>query len=89
MSAQPDRYTVVLRPQLTDEDNRPRHGAPLRSAIVEATGEVGVSGSPVYEGDGVQAEIDPETRAVEKVTVDGNELPYGWVAQVMGRGHNH
>ncbi|MEV4443091.1 hypothetical protein AB0K09_29610 [Streptomyces sp. NPDC049577] len=86
MSPQPDHYTVVLKPQVADEENRPRHGAPLRSAAVVATGETGVSGFPRYEGEGVQAEIDPETHTVEKVTVDGDELPYGWVAQVTGHG---
>ncbi|GHF67998.1 hypothetical protein GCM10010218_56910 [Streptomyces mashuensis] len=82
--AVPSHYTVVLKPQLTDEENRPRHGATLRSARVRATGETGRSGFPRYEGEGVQAEIDPETHAVEAVTVDGDALPYGWIAQVSG-----
>ncbi|WP_260610438.1 hypothetical protein [Streptomyces sp. WAC06614] len=56
--------------------------AVLRTAVVEATGAVGASGYPRYEGDGVQADIDPRTGAVEAVTVDGDELPYGWIAQV-------
>ncbi|MEU4213365.1 hypothetical protein AB0F13_25860 [Streptomyces sp. NPDC026206] len=86
MSPAVPRYTVVLKPQLTDAEDHPRHGATLRSANVEATGELGVSGFPRYEGEGVQAEIDPETGAVEAVTVDGHALPYGWVAQVSDNG---
>lgn len=54
----------------------------LRTALVVATGEYGASGYPRYEGEGVQADIDPETRTVEAVTLDGAELPYGWVAQL-------
>ncbi|MEU7137658.1 hypothetical protein [Streptomyces sp. NPDC046261] len=86
MSADVPRYTVVLKPQLTDEEAHPRHGATLRSATVEATGELGRSGFPRYSGEGVQADIDPETRTVEAVTVDGKALPYGWVAQVADNG---
>ncbi|MER7467405.1 hypothetical protein [Streptomyces sp. NPDC097981] len=78
----PGRFTVVLRPGLTEPGQAsPRRGV-LRTALVEATGDVGASGYPRYEGEGVQADIDPETRTVEAVTVDGAELPYGWVAQV-------
>ncbi|MGK5548729.1 hypothetical protein ACSNOH_28950 [Streptomyces sp. URMC 127] len=82
----PSRYTVALKPRVADEESHPDHGSPLRTATVEATGEVGVSGFPRYEGEGVQAEIDPETQAVEKVTVDGDALPYGWMAEVTGQG---
>ncbi|MFB6805609.1 hypothetical protein [Streptomyces sp. NPDC056387] len=79
----PDRYTVVLRPGLTEPGAAAsaRRGV-LRTALVEATGAYGASGYPRYEGEGIQADIDPETRTVEAVTVDGAELPYGWVAQV-------
>ncbi|GHC57422.1 hypothetical protein [Streptomyces cinnamoneus] len=87
MSPVVPRYTVVLKPQLTDAEAHPRHGSPLRAAAVEATGELGVSGFPRYVGEGIEAEIDPETRTVEAVTVDGDELPYGWVAQVADDGH--
>ncbi|MFJ6213724.1 hypothetical protein ACIQGZ_10400 [Streptomyces sp. NPDC092296] len=79
------RFILVLEAQLADAEGHPEHGAALRTAVVEATGAEGVSGFPRYEGDGVQAEIDPETRTVEAVTVDGHELPYGWVAQVVDR----
>ncbi|MEB3961554.1 hypothetical protein OKJ48_15045 [Streptomyces kunmingensis] len=78
----PARYTVVLKPRLTDADGHPDHGNPLRSVPVTATGAAGASGYPRYAGEGVQADIDPRTRAVEAVTVDGEELPYGWVAEV-------
>jgi hypothetical protein len=82
----PKRYTIAVKPRVADEENRPDHGATLRTATVEATGETGVSGFPRYAGEGVQAEIDPETQAVEKVTVDGAALPYGWMAEVMEHG---
>ncbi|MFJ8210688.1 hypothetical protein [Streptomyces sp. NPDC096033] len=78
----PDRYTVVLRPGPPGVQDAKGHAAVLRTARVEATGATGVSGYPCFEGEGVQAEIDPESRAVEAVTVDGEELPYGWIAQL-------
>ncbi|MFJ9038849.1 hypothetical protein ACIRF8_19925 [Streptomyces sp. NPDC102406] len=82
----PSRCTVVLKPRLTDAEGRPDHGNPLRTVAVTATGAVGASGYPRYEGEGVQADIDPRTRTVEAVTVDGEELPYGWVAEVADVG---
>ncbi|MFJ8821080.1 hypothetical protein ACIREE_04790 [Streptomyces sp. NPDC102467] len=78
----PARRTIVLKPRLTDAEGRTDHGNVLRSLTVAATGAVGESGYPRYEGEGVQAEIDPRTRTVEALTVDGEELPYGWVAEV-------
>ncbi|AXI80872.1 hypothetical protein [Peterkaempfera bronchialis] len=82
------RYIVLLKPQIADSEGHPEHGAALRSATVEATGVEGVSGFPRYEGDGVQADIDPETRTVEAVTIDGDELPYGWVVEVAEAPHD-
>ncbi|MFM9371110.1 hypothetical protein [Streptomyces sp. Da 82-17] len=82
MSAIPERFTVVLKPQLTDAEGHLDHGTALRSATVERTGDTGASGFPRYEGDGVHVDIDPSTRTVEAATVDGEELPYGWVAEV-------
>lgn len=96
LDAMTDRYTLLLRPgpaaprRGARPDTRasapPGGGgaqaAPLRTARVTATGELGVSGYPRYAGEGVQADIDPRTRAVEAVTLDGAELPYGWTAQV-------
>ncbi|WP_434595540.1 hypothetical protein [Streptomyces sp. A5-4] len=78
----PRAYTVELKPRTADEEGHTDHGATLRVAAVVATGKWGASGYPRYEGDGVQAEIDPRTRTVEAVTVDGEELPYGWMAEV-------
>ncbi|MFF5703603.1 hypothetical protein ACFY7H_14005 [Streptomyces sp. NPDC012794] len=78
----PGRYTVVLRPGPPGAQDTEGHDAVLRTARVEATGAIGVSGYPRYAGEGVQAEIDPASRAVEAVTVDGEELPYGWIAQL-------
>ncbi|WP_274561588.1 hypothetical protein [Streptomyces spiramyceticus] len=80
----PDRYTVEIKPRAADADGHPNHGATLRTAVVEATGRTGESGYPRYEGEGVQAEIDPETRTVEAITLDGEELPYGWMAELSG-----
>ncbi|MDI3418338.1 hypothetical protein [Streptomyces luteolus] len=82
MSAIPERFIVVLKPQLTDAEGHPDHGTALRSATVVRTGETGASGFPRYAGEGVHVDIDPATRTVEAATVDGDELPYGWVAEV-------
>ncbi|MFE5536229.1 hypothetical protein [Streptomyces sp. NPDC056492] len=80
-ASHPAHYTVLLRPGLAEPGDSARRGV-LRTALVEATGDFGASGYPRYAGEGVQADIDPETRTVEAVTVDGDELPYGWVAQL-------
>lgn len=79
----PARYTVEIKPRAADADGHPDHGATLRTAVVEATGGTGASGYPRYEGDGVAADIDPRTHAVEAITLDGAELPYGWVAEAV------
>ncbi|MGW0736796.1 hypothetical protein [Streptomyces sp. NPDC002851] len=81
MSPTPARFTVILKPQLTDTEGHVDHGGALRSATVEFTGRRGASGFPRYSGEGMVADIDPATRTVEAVTVDGYELPYGWVAE--------
>ncbi|WNI20841.1 hypothetical protein [Streptomyces sp. ITFR-16] len=59
-----------------DSDGRGR-GAAIRSAVVTATGDTGESGYPRYEGDGMVADIDPDTQTVEALLVDGSELGYG------------
>ncbi|MHC0430588.1 hypothetical protein ACX6XY_10410 [Streptomyces sp. O3] len=82
MSTPPRRFTVVLKPQLADAEGHPEHGSALRAATVRATGRAGASGYPRYEGEGISADIDPATRTVEALSVDGRELPYGWVAEV-------
>ncbi|MZD07477.1 hypothetical protein GTW43_20670 [Streptomyces sp. SID5785] len=83
MSAPPERLTLQIKPRLTDAEGRTDHGNPLRAVTVTATGRRGESGYPRYAGEGVQAEVDPRSGAVEAVTVDGRELPYGWVAEVL------
>ncbi|MCX5107666.1 hypothetical protein OOK13_03820 [Streptomyces sp. NBC_00378] len=57
-------------------------GGAVRSAVVSATGETGASGYPRYSGEGVVADIDPETHAVEALLVDGAELSFGLSARV-------
>ncbi len=83
MTETPHRYTVALKPRITDAEGHPNHGSSLRTVAVEATGDLGVSGFPRYAGHGMQAEIDPQTGTVEAITVDGAELPYGWVADTV------
>lgn len=60
-------------------------GAPIRSAIVTATGETGASGYPRYAGEGMVADIDPATRTVEALLVDGAELDYGLSVRISER----
>nr|WP_237538091.1 hypothetical protein [Streptomyces sp. SID4951] len=55
----------------------------VRSAVVEATGETGASGYPRYVGHGIVADIDPRTRTVEALLVDGSELDYGLTVRVI------
>ncbi len=55
----------------------------VRSAVVEATGEMGASGYPRYVGHGIVADIDPRTRTVEALLVDGAELDYGLTVRVI------
>lgn len=55
----------------------------MRSAVVEVTGETGASGYPRYAGHGIVADIDPTTRTVEALLVDGAELDYGLTALVI------
>jgi hypothetical protein len=76
------RYDIVLQPQTADYEGHPDHGPVLGVITVRATGALGASGYPRYAGEGVEADIDPRTRTVEAITLDGEELPYGWVALV-------
>jgi hypothetical protein len=82
-SGAPERLTLQIKPRLTDAEGRTDHGNPLRAVTVTATGRTGESGYPQYEGEGVRADVDPSTGAVEAVTVDGRELSYGWVAEIV------
>ncbi|MGW9187513.1 hypothetical protein, partial [Streptomyces rubiginosohelvolus] len=77
----PQSYELLLIP----DHSRTRSGAPgrpIRSAVVAATGETGASGYPRYAGDGMEADVDPETRTVEAVLIDGEELDYGMSVRV-------
>ncbi|SFY40283.1 hypothetical protein SAMN02787144_102513 [Streptomyces atratus] len=60
-------------------------GGAVRSAVVSATGETGASGYPRYSGEGIVADIDPATHAVEALLVDGAELAFGLSARIKER----
>ncbi|THA35204.1 hypothetical protein E6R18_05705 [Streptomyces sp. A1277] len=60
-------------------------GAVIRSAVVTATGETGETGYPRYAGEGMVADIDPRTQAVEGLLIDGSELAYGLSARIAER----
>ncbi|GGZ86385.1 hypothetical protein AB0P12_15255 [Streptomyces subrutilus] len=83
MTTEPQRFEILLVPghieNLRGADAADRA---LRSAVVEATGETGASGYPRYRGQGLEADIDPRTRTVEALLVDGAELDYGLTALV-------
>lgn len=85
MTTVPRRFEILLVAEITDEHH---HGPPtaanaLRSAVVEVTGETGSSGYPRYAGEGMEADIDPETRTVEALLIDGEELDYGLSVRVI------
>ncbi|MGV9878596.1 hypothetical protein [Streptomyces sp. NPDC003006] len=83
MKTEPQRYEILLVPEFAGDgsDTSDSRGV-LRSAVVVATGETGASGYPRYTGDGMEADIDPATRAVEALLVDGAELDYGLSVRV-------
>ncbi|MGW0777957.1 hypothetical protein ACWD01_30920 [Streptomyces sp. NPDC002835] len=84
MNTQPQRFGILVIPE-TAESQDPAtlaHHA-VRVAVVDATGEQGASGYPRYVGDGVEADIDPRTRTVEALLVDGAELSLGLVVRVV------
>lgn len=68
-----------------DAGDVPASVAAIRSAVVEATGETGASGYPRYAGEGMVADIDPVTRTVEALLIDGAELDYGLSVRVAER----
>ncbi|MFD4632458.1 hypothetical protein ACFVYR_29885 [Streptomyces sp. NPDC058284] len=86
MKTHPQRYELLLVPEFAEggAGTGGTDGA-LRSAVVVATGETGASGYPRYAGDGMEADIDPVTRAVEALLVDGAELDYGLSVRVADR----
>lgn len=84
MSTHPKRFEILVVPQHVEgRDAASLAESAIRSAIVHATGERGASGYPRYEGAGVVADIDPATRTVEALLVDGSELDYGLSARVV------
>ncbi|MFJ8648766.1 hypothetical protein ACIRNI_21920 [Streptomyces sp. NPDC093546] len=86
MSTVPQRFEILLVPEHAEgRDAAHLAEVALRSAVVRATGETGVSGYPHYVGEGMEADIDPETRTVEALLVDGAEVDYGLSARVSAR----
>ncbi|MGW5737703.1 MULTISPECIES: hypothetical protein [Streptomyces] len=83
MNTDPQRFEILLVPEFSgDGQSTTDARAALRSAVVVATGETGASGFPRYTGEGMEADIDPGTRTVEALLVDGSELDYGLSARV-------
>ncbi|MFD9725828.1 hypothetical protein [Streptomyces sp. NPDC059072] len=87
MTPEPQSFEILLVPEHI-ENLRGGSAADraLRVAVVEATGETGASGYPHYRGQGVEADIDPRTRAIEALLVDGAELDLGLTAMVAPEG---
>ncbi|MEU9253063.1 hypothetical protein AB0D66_14600 [Streptomyces sp. NPDC048270] len=84
MTTEPQRFEILLVPEHVKNRSgaAPQADHPLRSAVVEATGRTGASGYPRYVGEGMEADIDPVTRTVEAVLVDGSELDPGMTALI-------
>jgi hypothetical protein len=80
---EPQAFELLIVPEFNEDgtETADTRGT-LRSALVRATGETGASGYPRYTGDGMEADIDPVTRAVEALLVDGAELDYGLMVRV-------
>ncbi|WP_405997273.1 hypothetical protein [Streptomyces sp. NBC_00829] len=84
MSTDPQRFEILLVPEhVQGRDGATSAASALRSAVVVATGRIGSSGYPHYAGEGVEADIDPATRTVESLLVDGTELDYGLSVRVV------
>ncbi|AZS69939.1 hypothetical protein DDE74_02310 [Streptomyces lydicus] len=84
MTKEPQRFTILLLPEhVEDRGGASVEDSAVRSAVVEATGEMGASGYPRYVGHGIVADIDPRTRTVEALLVDGSELDYGLTVRVI------
>ncbi|MFI5801400.1 hypothetical protein [Streptomyces sp. NPDC051561] len=82
MTTQPPHFTVLLVPEHIEGGGVAAKDSAVRSAVVTPTGETGTSGYPRYAGDGMVAEIDPQTRTVEALLVDGREIDYGLTAKI-------
>lgn len=81
---EPQRFTILLVPEhVEDRGGASVEDSAVRSAVVEATGDTGASGYPRYAGHGIVADIDPHTRTVEAMLVDGAELDYGLTVKVI------
>ncbi|KAF0647200.1 MULTISPECIES: hypothetical protein [Streptomyces] len=79
----PKRLEILIVPEHAQGHEAERLAeVAIRSALVEATGETGASGYPRYAGGGIVADVDPESRTVEALLVDGSELDYGLSARV-------
>ncbi|WP_369215332.1 hypothetical protein [Streptomyces flavofungini] len=80
---EPQTFELLIVPEFNEDgtETADTRGT-LRSALVRATGETGASGYPRYTGDGMEADIDPVSRAVEALLVDGAELDYGLMVRV-------
>ncbi|MFJ7996317.1 hypothetical protein ACIQ7D_03965 [Streptomyces sp. NPDC096310] len=90
MTTVPRRFELLLVAEFTEEhEGPPWPENALRSAVVEATGETGASGYPRYAGNGMEADIDPETRTVEALLIDGDELDYGLSVRVVAVPPDH
>lgn len=84
MSTDPQRFEILLVPEHVEgSDVAHLAASAIRSAVVVATGQYGSSGYPRFSGDGLEADIDPVTRTVEALLVDGSELDYGLSARVV------
>ncbi|MEV6396048.1 hypothetical protein AB0M39_14940 [Streptomyces sp. NPDC051907] len=84
MSTHPQRFEILVVPEHVEGDDAAELAdSAIRSAVVVDTGKRGSSGYPRYVGEGMEADIDPATRTVEALLVDGNELDYGLSARVL------
>ncbi|MGW6460108.1 hypothetical protein ACWF94_29970 [Streptomyces sp. NPDC055078] len=84
MNRDPQRFEILLVPEhVAGRDTAFLGDSVIRSAVVAATGETGASGYPRFAGEGMVADIDPVTRTVEALLVDGAELDYGLTARVV------
>ncbi|GAA2244178.1 hypothetical protein GCM10010232_34010 [Streptomyces amakusaensis] len=83
MTTEPQRFEVLIVPEHAEgHDPGTLSEVALRSALVAATGETGASGYPRFAGEGIVADIDPATRTVEALLIDGSEIDYGLSARV-------
>ncbi|KIF71476.1 hypothetical protein HY68_27530 [Streptomyces sp. AcH 505] len=87
MTIVPQRFEILLVAEHAEHadgsDGPPDDAQALRSAVVEATGDIGASGYPRYAGNGMEADIDPQTHTVEALLIDGQEVDYGLSARVV------